>query len=86
MLKLMKGQNAIELYDVYESEESVHLVMEYIKGVDLFTTVKNKVNYTETDARRLMKELLKIIQKFHDKQIVHRDITPENIMITLLHL
>lgn len=81
MLKLINGKNTIKLYDVYESENYVHLIMEHIEGEDLFSAIKKKLDFTERDARRIMKELLRIVQGLHDLKIIHRDIKPENIMI-----
>lgn len=82
MLKLFKGQNVIQLFNVYESENYVHLVMEHTESVDILSAIKRKDNYTERDARRIIKELLKIVSAFHDKKMIHRDINPENIIIS----
>ena len=62
----------------------MHLVLEVIKGEELFTKLKKRTTYTELDAMKIMKSLLGAMQHLHSKQILHRDIKPESI--TLLYL
>ena len=78
----MSHPGIVQLYEVYESDQYVHVVYEYIKGTDLFTTIKAQQHYTETDAMIVMKALLGVINYFHEKNIIHRDIKPENILLT----
>jgi len=66
---------------VYESNDYIHLVLEYIKNRQIFSTIKKKVNYSEATAARVMNSLLQVIAYIHSKQIIYRDINPENIML-----
>ena len=72
--------NIVKLYEVYVDVEHVHLVMEHCCGGELFERITSKGKFTETDAKSLVKKLLKAIKHLHDKGICHRDIKPENLL------
>lgn len=72
----------ITLHEMYESEQYVHLVYDVLKGEDLFGKIKKRQLYFELDVMRIMKSLLSGISHLHNKNVVHRDIKPDNIMIS----
>ncbi len=82
MLRQVQHPGVIKLYEVYESEQYVHLVFEYITDAQLFLILRAKEDYSEADAARIMKSLLQVVANLQSKQIIHRDIKPENIMLT----
>lgn len=81
ILRHLPCQSIITLYDVYESREYIHLVLEYLKGGELFDKVMEKGCYSESDARSLMKNIMESIASFHRKGILHRDLKLENIIL-----
>ncbi len=82
ILREAKHPNIISLYEIYEEFDSVHMVMEYMKGGELFEKVVSKGNYSESDAAMLMKRLMGTIVYCHDRRILHRDLKPENILLS----
>lgn len=86
MLRKLRGKSVIQLYSLYESDEYVHLVMEFIDGDNLFTYIKSKRNYTEGDVKRIMKALMSIVDSLHQIQVIHRDLSPENIYVSYLFI
>jgi len=74
-------QNVIKLYEIYEGEKSVYLVLEYLRGGELFKFIKDQKNYSEEIAREIIHSILKTLQYIHSKNIIHRDIKPENIIL-----
>ena len=72
----------IKLCEVYEDESHVHLVLEYLKGGEVFQHIKNQGLYEEADAVKLMKELLSAIEYIHKLGIIHRDLKPENLILS----
>lgn len=56
--------------------------MDYIKGGDLFDRVVQKHVYSEHDARELVFTLASALKYIHSLHIVHRDVKPENILMT----
>ncbi len=81
MLRLVQHPNVIRLYEVYESDQYVHMVFEQLSDTQLFHIIRSKPNYTEADAARIMKSLLGVVDFLHSQQVIHRDIRPENIML-----
>jgi tRNA A-37 threonylcarbamoyl transferase component Bud32 len=71
----------IKLYEVYEAEKHVHLVMEVLEGGELFNRIRNKGTYTEADAIKVMRNVLSALWYLHKKGIVHRDLKPENLIL-----
>lgn len=71
----------IKLYEVYEAEKHVHLVMEVLEGGELFNRIRNKGTYTEADAIKVMRNVLSALCYLHKKGIVHRDLKPENLIL-----
>lgn len=72
----------VQLLDFYEEPEWFYLVMEYMAGGDVFERIVNLKAYTEKDARDLAVDLLRAVKAIHDKGIAHRDIKPQNLLLS----
>ncbi len=59
----------------------MHLVLEFIRGGRLFSRIKKREGYTEEDARSIVRTLLAGVACLHDRNIIHRDIKPQNLML-----
>jgi len=81
ILRKIKHQNVIKLFEVYEDETHVHLVMEYLMGGELFNHIKNAGTFNEGDAIKIMKSLLSALAHIHQMGIIHRDLKPENLIM-----
>lgn len=53
--------------------------------IGLFDIIKQKKSLSESEAKVIMSQLLKVLNHCHQKRIVHRDIKAQNIMIVLLN-
>ena len=73
----------VKLFDVFVSPgKAIYLVMELIKGGDLFDRIVQRERYTEVQARRLFRRILTAVHYLHEERgIVHRDLKPENILV-----
>jgi len=88
LLKEMKHRNIIQLIDMYEDAEYVHLVTDLCQGGELFdkicerssNTNNGAVCFDESEAARIMYQILTAVQYMHQHGIAHRDIKPENIL------
>ena len=76
--------NIIKLYEVYESNRSLYLIMELCRGGPLFKKISEKVHeknmYTEKDASVIFHQIMSGIEYCHNHGICHRDLKPENIL------
>jgi len=80
VLKLMDHPHIIKMKDLYESRDTIYIVMEMLKGGELFERIVGRPRFTEQEAAKLLRPLLESIAYMHDLGIVHRDIKPENIL------
>jgi len=73
------------LYETFEDEEFVHLVMEYIDGVELFDYIVSlcakEIRVDEDFCLNIMRQIFSALQYCHNRSVIHRDLKPENIMI-----
>lgn len=74
----------MKTYDVFRDSDKkrVYMVMEYVRGGELFARVANEGGslVTEGDSIRIARDLLDSVQYLHNNNIVHRDIKLENIL------
>jgi len=81
ILKMTRHENVIQLIDVYETDDYLYLVMELIKGGDLFTEISSIGPFNEMKAHSFFCHLFEAIKYLHSINIVHRDLKLENILI-----
>jgi len=58
------------------------LVMELVKGIDLFYVLKDQGHFTEERSRILTSDLASALSYLHSIGIVHRDVKPENLIVS----
>uniref|UniRef100_A0A7S2Y4M6 Protein kinase domain-containing protein n=1 Tax=Entomoneis paludosa TaxID=265537 RepID=A0A7S2Y4M6_9STRA len=81
VLKSCKHSHIIEIIDFFEDDDNFYLVMERMDGGDVFDRIIDKQKYTEKDARDLSRFLLEAVHLIHSKDIAHRDLKPQNILL-----
>ena len=74
--------NIVKFYQTYRDKKYYHLVMEFVKGKELFDFLIQIGKFSEADAAKVIKQILSAVKHLHDKNIAHRDLKPENILIT----
>ncbi|CAG9329287.1 unnamed protein product [Blepharisma stoltei] len=68
-----------KVYDIMITNDKIYFVLEYLKGDSLFTRILDH-GINEQQASNYIGEILKIMQFYHSKGIVHKSIRPENIV------
>ena len=81
VLQKTNHSNIVKLYDFFETENEVYIVMEYLQGGTLKQYIEsNKETITENQSKEIIFYLLQAVEHLHKLDICHRDIKPENIM------
>ncbi|XGW23627.1 hypothetical protein V3C99_005669 [Haemonchus contortus] len=70
----------VKLFDVYEDETHVNLVLEYCRGGEMLDRILSKKTFTEREAATSMANLANAVYYLHSNQVAHRDLKPSNIM------
>ena len=83
LMKKLNHSNITKILENFESEKYILIIMEYINGGNLFSFVKKRRKLSEKTAKFLFKQIILGIKYIHSKNIVHRDIKLENILIDL---
>ncbi|MBE5972075.1 MAG: serine/threonine protein kinase [Lachnoclostridium sp.] len=73
-------RGVVEVRDYFEENETAYIVMEYLDGQDLRKTLRNR-QFTADEIFELMKPVMDALEKVHEVGVVHRDISPDNIML-----
>ncbi|KAL4228626.1 Serine/threonine-protein kinase dclk3 [Mactra antiquata] len=81
IMKDCNHPNIVKLYEEYETADKIYLVMELVKGGDLFDAITQSVKFGEVDAAHMVKDLCSALFYLHSRVIVHRDLKPENLLV-----
>ncbi|MCM1307716.1 MAG: InlB B-repeat-containing protein [Butyrivibrio sp.] len=83
--KLSEMQNEsgiVSVYDSFEENNTAYIIMEYLEGITLKEYLETEKTIPEQIAIQMMMPIMKSLKALHAKEIIHRDIAPDNIMIT----
>ncbi|GAB1608566.1 serine/threonine-protein kinase DCLK1-like [Argonauta hians] len=81
ILRKANHPNIIRLIEEFDSPDQLFLVMELVKGGDLFELITTATKYTERTASRMTHNLVSALAYLHAAGIVHRDVKPENLLV-----
>ncbi|WVZ86714.1 hypothetical protein U9M48_033457 [Paspalum notatum var. saurae] len=82
ILQHLSGQpNVAEFKGAFEDADSVHLVMEFCSGGELFDRITAKGSYTERQAAAVCRDVLTAVHVCHFMGVMHRDLKPENFLL-----
>ncbi|TMH92827.1 MAG: hypothetical protein E6H42_05165 [Betaproteobacteria bacterium] len=73
--------NIVQVYDFGEEGDMAYLVMEFIRGDELKSTLSTGRQFDRKECVRIMCELLDALEFAHEAGVVHRDIKPANVML-----
>jgi serine/threonine protein kinase len=85
MMKLMNHPNIIRIYDVYENQNELFLILEYVEGGELFDFLVHRKKLPSLEALAFFKQIIYALNYAHSFSIIHRDLKPENILIHSLN-
>ncbi|KAF9151696.1 hypothetical protein BG015_006351 [Linnemannia schmuckeri] len=81
IMRQLKHQGIVELYEFSESNEHYYLVLELAPGGELFHRIVKLTYFSEDLTRHVIVQVAQAIRYLHEeKGVIHRDIKPENIL------
>ena len=78
----LEHPNIVNIYDVGSENEFHYIVMEYVEGITLKTYIEKKGQLSFKEAVSIAIQVGRGIEAAHNKGIIHRDIKPQNIIIS----
>ena len=74
--------NAVQVFDIGENEGKFYFVMEYVNGISLKEKLRNESRFSEKYVISILKQILSVLKEAEKMKIIHRDIKPDNMMLT----
>lgn len=74
IMKKLDHPNILKLYEVYEDDKQFFLVMELVKGKELFDKIVERGMYSERDASNIIFQVVSAVDYLHTNGIAHRDL------------
>ena len=71
----------VRLHYAFQTEGKLYLILQFLKGGDLFTRLSKEVMFTEEDVKFYLAELALALDHLHGLGIIYRDLKPENILL-----
>lgn len=81
IMRLLDHPYIMKMHQVYEGEQHIYLVFDLLNGKELFERVIARKNYTEKNAANVIKKLMETMRYLQKREILHRDIKLENILL-----
>ena len=81
ILKNLRHNNIVHLYDIKETPSSLYIIMEYVQGKELFDYIVSKRRLSEIEACNFYQQIISGIEYLGKIRVVHRDLKPENLLL-----
>eukprot|EP01006_Ploeotia_vitrea_P056990 TRINITY_DN68143_c6_g15_i1.p1 TRINITY_DN68143_c6_g15~~TRINITY_DN68143_c6_g15_i1.p1 ORF type:complete len:464 (-),score=59.71 TRINITY_DN68143_c6_g15_i1:404-1795(-) len=82
IMKMLKHENVVKMYEVIQSPQHIYIVLEIITGGELFDRIVAAKRFDESTARRYFQQLVFGVNYCHTVGgVAHRDLKPENLLL-----
>ena len=82
VMRKMRDDHILRFIDMETSKDTVYIVLEYCGGGDLSQFIKRHGRVDESAAKRFMLQLARGLRAMRKAQLVHRDLKPQNLLLT----
>jgi serine/threonine protein kinase len=78
----LKHPNIVGIHQVFEANGTAYMALDFVRGRELLEVIEDpKVRLTPNQTRFILRKVLKAVQYIHEHDVLHRDISPDNILI-----
>ncbi|CAI2735948.1 unnamed protein product [Schistosoma spindalis] len=81
ILTRIKHPFIVDLHYAFQTEGKVYLILEFLRGGDLFSRLSKEYMFTEDDVKFYLAEIALALNYLHSHGIVYRDLKPENVLL-----
>ncbi len=82
LAKLRSQHHIVQVYNFFSENNTAYIVMEYIEGITLQEHIRHKGGkLTVEETFSIMQPIFRVMEQVHEAGMIHRDISPDNIMI-----
>ena len=83
MLRILRHENIVELKEAFKRKNRVYLVFEFVDKTLLDVLEQSPNGLDQEYIRKIIYQLVKALEYMHSFDVVHRDVKPENLLITI---
>lgn len=81
LAKFQEDPGIVNVVDFIEENHTAYIVMEYLDGITLREHLKKCGRINPNEAVQMLLPVMRALDKVHDAGIIHRDVSPDNIMM-----
>ena len=81
ILNSLKPPHIVEVFDIFEENDTAYIVMEYVDGKDLEEHIKQNGHCSPDETIHYISQIASALIEVHSKSVLHLDISPSNILI-----
>ncbi|XP_062510728.1 ribosomal protein S6 kinase 2 beta-like isoform X2 [Corticium candelabrum] len=81
ILVAVKHPFIVDIIYAFQTEGKLYMILEFLRGGDLFTRLSKEVMFTEEDVKFYLAELGLALSHLHGLGVIYRDLKPENILL-----
>ena len=82
MMMDFKDDHIVQVHDHFKEGQHYYIVEEYVDGMSLDALIRRERYLSNAAAMLILYEVCKALKYAHDKQVIHRDIKPGNILLS----
>ena len=81
LIEYAREDSIVTVFDAFEEDDAVYIVMEFLEGVTLRDFIEQNGTWTMDETLRRLSPVMKMLDHMHTGNVVHGDISPDNIMV-----
>lgn len=81
LTSLLDVPGVVKAWNYFQENQTAYLVMEYVQGISLRSWLEQHGEVSFEEALRMLKPVVLALAGIHKKGLLHRDITPDNLMV-----